>query len=184
MALNIPGTFDSVLTNIITAVIILLLGFVAGKIAGMILTRTLAALSVDDYFKKLKRKRVSVVRGVSSFISLCLYVIAVILVLRQLGLTSMVLRALLITLIALVLVAIVFAVIELLVNAFIRLELAGRNSIRKGDRLKSGKIEGTVERVAFSFTKLRTDEGETYVLPNRLLARKKFSVEKKQAGKK
>ena len=57
------------------------------------------------------------------------------------------------------------------------------NKVKIGDRLKFGKIDGIVQRITIGHVLLKTDENDTYALPNSMLTNKKFTVERSEVVK-
>ncbi|MGV8162644.1 MAG: mechanosensitive ion channel domain-containing protein [Candidatus Nanoarchaeia archaeon] len=179
MAFNMPTLFGELATNIITAVIILLLGFVAGKIIGNILGKVFASLSTGT-----KKKNIAFWKSLAHFISLCIYIIAVILALNKIGITSFVLKIILAILAIIVLGSIAFALLNFLMNLFFGLRILTYNKFEKGDRITIKKITGTVERIGLSSTRIRTADNEIFILTNRLFFKYKLSKEKNNPAEK
>lgn len=174
MAFNMPAMFGELGTNIITAIIILLLGFVAGKIIGNILVKTFVSLNVGK-----KKKNLAFWRSLANFISICIYVISVIMALNKIGITSFVLKVVLAILVVIVLGTIAFSIFNFLMNLFFGLSIITYKKIEKGDKITIKKITGTVEKIGLSSTRIRTADNELFIIANRLFFKYKFSKEKK-----
>ncbi|MFA6072740.1 MAG: mechanosensitive ion channel domain-containing protein [Candidatus Woesearchaeota archaeon] len=175
MAFATPNVFGTLLTNMIIAIIILLLGFVVGKMLGSALNKIFLTLSFGKKVKKGKNN--SFAKGFSSLISLCTYIIAVILALQQLGITLIVLKAVLAILLIFVLGATLFASIDFLMNLFFGIKILTSKKFKKGDTIKIKKIEGTIQTIKLSHTRLKTKSGDTFIIPNRLFFKRKYSKE-------
>jgi small-conductance mechanosensitive channel len=178
MALAIPNVFGDLLTNIITAILILLIGFVAGKVIGLLLNKLFTALSIDKKVKKKNKLYTSFAKGLSGFISLCIYIVAIVLALKQLKILNLTLKIMAIIIAILILGALIFSLINFMLNLVFGLKIMTSKKFEKGDTVKIKKIEGRVERIGLSHTRLKTSSGELFVFSNKLFFNNKISVEK------
>ncbi|MGV8168609.1 MAG: mechanosensitive ion channel domain-containing protein [Candidatus Nanoarchaeia archaeon] len=174
MALAAFTSINDLALNIFIAVIILLLGFVAGKIARKVIIKISSSV-----YRGNKRKNSLFWRRFASFISICVYILAVIFALERLGITFIVLKVLGVLVLIVLVGTLFFVLADFVLNFFYGLRLLTSDKIKKGDILKIKRIEGVVEKVGVSYTKLRTSSGDLFVFPNRYFFRNKFSRERK-----
>jgi small-conductance mechanosensitive channel len=180
MALFESNTLGTLLTDIVSAILILLIGFVIGKIANMLLYKLIVALSLNNRQKKTKKTNMSFARGLSNLISLCIYIITVIMAIQQLNVFNLVLKIIIILIIILILGTILFSIIDFATNIIFGINILTSKRIEKGDSLKIKKVEGIVEKVGLAHTKLKTQSGDIFIFSNRMFFRNKFSVKKQE----
>lgn len=182
MAILVPSAFGNLLTNILIAILILLLGFVAGKIIGLLLNKIIISLSVNRNTRKNKKIRTIFSKGLSTLVSLCIYIATVIFALKRLGILKLTFEIILVILTILISGAIFFAIMHFITNLIFGINIITSNKFQKGDIVKIRKVEGTVERVGLARTKLKTASGDIFVFSNRMFFRNKFSVEKQKTS--
>ncbi len=181
MALATPEVFGELLTNIIAAIIILLIGFVIGKILGSVLHKFFSTVFTGKKIKGKNKNKSSFALGLSSIISIFIYIAAVILALERLGITFFVLKIILAIISIIVLGALLFLFIDFVANFYFGVNLMLTKKIEKGDFVKIKKVEGTVNKITLIHTKIITKEGEVFIIPNEIFFRNKFSREKKDS---
>jgi small conductance mechanosensitive channel len=182
MAIFTPNAFGTLLTNVITAVLILLIGFVIGKIAGLLLNKLIVGLSINSHLKKKKKTHVSFAKGLSNIVSMCIYIVTVILALQRLSILNIAIKVVIGIIIVLIVGTIFFAIINFVTNAIFGLNIITSKKFEKGDIVKIKKVEGTVEKIGLVHTRLQTKAGDIFILTNRMFFRNKFSVEKQKAN--
>jgi len=178
MAIVIPSVFGELLTKIITAILILLLGFVAGRLLGSIINKVMLAVFAKKGTNK--RKNATFARNLSGIISLCIYIIAVIFAFKTLGIITVIWKSVLIIILVIIAGAALFGIIDFLLNAYFGMKIITSSKFEKGDTIKIKKVEGTVEKIGLGRTKLRTKTGDVFIISNRSFFKNKFTREKKK----
>lgn len=180
MALATPEVFGELLTNIIAAIIILLLGFVGGKIVGSLLHKLFSKVFAGKKIKGKRKNSSSFALGISSIVSLCIYIAAIILALQRLGITTLVLKIILIIVIVIIIGSLLFLLVDFVANFYFGLNIMISKKFQTGDFIKIKKVEGTVKKITIIHTKIITKEGEVFILPNEIFFRNKLYIEKEQ----
>jgi small-conductance mechanosensitive channel len=174
MALTTP-VVGNIFIKIITAILILLIGFVAGKLAGLLINKL---LSVNNSVKRKKASISSLAKGLSSFISLCIYIATVIFALSKVGILQITLRIIFIALLVFVIGAAFFALFRFMTNLIFGLNIITSKKFDVGDNIKIKKIEGKIVKIGLAYTQVRTGKGDLFVFPNKMFYRNKVIIEK------
>lgn len=160
--------------NIINAVIILLIGFVFGKIIQKLSLRIFEMIELDKITKKrLKIKNLS--RILSSILSSIIYLIAIIIALNKLNLATTIINTIIILLIIIIVVFIVFGVNDIFANFFVGIFFKMRKNISVGEeiRIKGQKrtIQGKIEKINLLDIRIDSGKEELVIIPNTLLSK-------------
>jgi len=155
-----------VIINIFSAVIILLIGFVIGKIAEKLLLKIFELVELDKIAsKRVKIKNLSKI--ISALASYAVYIVALIMALDKLALTT--------TIITTAVTILVFGINDILSNFFAGFAVRLRHNISVGDgiRIKDKRrdIKGKVEKVTSLNIQIDTGKDEIVIIPNSLLLR-------------
>jgi len=146
------------LPNVVVALIIMILGFIfAEKLVN----------SLDDY---LKESRMPSNEIFSSGIRYFIYIVALIMALSQLRVST---DVLLIIAGAISFLACVFVIIgagDISKNFFSGVQIIRYRSIKVGDQIKTEELEGVVEEVGIMSTTIKSSDGNYLVVPNKKLA--------------
>ncbi len=157
--------------------LILFIGFLVGKILGR-LTRKLLA-GADAGVKRLLGWKVSVEHGAGRAVAGLIYLVSIILALNAVGLTTVVLEAILAIVILAIAVGFLLALKDIIPNAAAGITLRGK--LAPGTRLRLDDAEGAVEEVTILETTIRTKKGDLIVIPNALFARQRIRITKVKA---
>ncbi len=146
------------LPNVVVALIIMVIGFVvADRITD----------AIEDFFRDSKLPQSSLV---STFIQYFIYIVALIMALAQMRISTQVL----------VVIAGVFSVFaalfialgakDLAINFFAGLQIIWYKSIKVGDIIKVEGVEGVVEEIDLISTTLKTPNNQYVIVPNGKIA--------------
>lgn len=175
------NNLEGFLFNIGIALIILLIGFVIGKLAGRVVTKFLHEFDLNNILKTAGIKRP--LEGlIGSLVSYLIYFAAIIMALNKLNVTSWVLYIILITVIVVIVISFLLSVKDFLPNFFAGLFIYRHGIIKEGDNIKVNETSGKVTHISMVETQLETKEGDIVFIPNSLLTKNK--VIKVNDGKK
>ena len=172
---EVSNAFEGIMIKIFGAVIILLIGFVFGKIIGRFVYKGLHELELNKILKKLKIN-LMMEEALGNVISFVIYLVSVILALNSLGVTSIALYVVLTLIVSFVGISLMLATKDFMPGFYSGFELK-KKGIVKGKKIKMGNIEGTVVRVGFVQTKIKTKENDDVYIPNSTLAKENISLE-------
>ncbi|MFO8016695.1 MAG: mechanosensitive ion channel family protein [Candidatus Woesearchaeota archaeon] len=191
MALTVQGIVDyfrnnfaGLYSNILVAFIILLMGFIIGKLLGKLTHRLLNEVGLDHILKKASGVELKLERFLAAAVTYFIYFITIIMVLNQLNVTTTVLQMLSAAVIILIIVSVILAVKDFIPNAFAGIYIYRRDLIKKGEKIRVKGIEGEVAHINLVETKLETSEGDIVYLPNSAITRTEVVKLKKGQGRK
>lgn len=168
------STINPLIFNIINAVIILLIGFVFGKIIQKLSLKILEMIELDKITKKrLKIKNLSKI--LSNILSTIIYLITIIIALNKLNLATTIANTIIILLIIVILLFIVFGVNDIFANFFAGIFFRMRKNIIVGEeiRIKDQKrtMQGKIEKINMLDIRIDTGKEELVIIPNTLLSK-------------
>jgi len=176
---------NPVITQIITAILILLLGFIAGKIVQKIILKLFEMSDFDRIFRKMTRLKIDISVIVAMIICYFIYLVAIVMALNRLSITTTVITTVVILLIIVLLLFIIFGLNDTFANMTSGLMIRFRNNIRPGEyiRIKDKNIEGYIVSVNMFNIQLETLKDETVFIPNMAVFKSEIIKPKKSLGK-
>ncbi len=161
---------SDLLLRLVTAVVILLIGLIVGKVLGRLAEVGLHGLGIEWLLRR---------RGVHFFlepfiargIEYIVYAATVLIAITQLGLSQVVLYSILAVVLFAVLVSVLLALRDVVPNLLAGISLLWRARLKPGQRVRVDSLEGVVEHVDIFQARLRTDSGDVALVPNALFAR-------------
>jgi small-conductance mechanosensitive channel len=173
---------SSWLNVIVIALVIILLGFILGKIVEGILRKLLLHFKVDERLSAAFNARRNYARAIRRTVVRIIYVATVILALRTLSLLEGVWMALLLIVALVALSSFVIAGLDVVPNIAAR-AVIGRRRLAPGDEItlmdESGSIHGTIMDVSLTYVCVRRRNGDMFFIPNALFLRDRV-VRRKQ----
>ncbi|MBW3023204.1 hypothetical protein KY308_03805 [Candidatus Woesearchaeota archaeon] len=157
--LDVVGDF---LLKIIIAFVIFLIGLIIGKFAGMIITKLLYELQIDQILETIGIK-FFLSSAVGTVVSLVIYIIGLILALDQLGLTKIFTILLVVFFSALMIIAVLLGITSTVKNLFIGFYIRKKFLDKKA--LNSKIVSGKIVDVGYTRIKVMTKEKDVLVVP-------------------
>ncbi len=173
-------TINPILNRLVVAVIILFLGFIVGKIIGKLIERGLKEVSLDKGLKKAINLKVSLEKGISSFASFFIYLVAIIMALDSLGLTSSVLIMISAAIIVVIVISFILAIKDYVPNIIAGIRIKNKGFIEIGDYVKVKDIEGRVIKVNLNETELETKNKDIIFVPNSMFVKEEVYKRKRK----
>ncbi len=171
---NAVSMINPIILSIINAVIILLIGFVFGKITQKLSFRIFEMVELDKITRKsLKIKNLSKI--LSSILGYIIYLIAIIIALNRLHIATTIINTVIILLIVVMVVFVVFGANDIFANFFAGLSFRMKKNISVGDEIKikdqKRTIQGKVEKINLLDIRIDSGKEELVIIPNTLLSR-------------
>lgn len=180
---GVSQTVNPVLSKIVIAVLILLTGLIIGKLLGTLIKRLLNEVRVDKH-ARAKGFKFSLEKTAGNLVSYIIYLIAIILSLNRLGLTSAIL-AIIAGLIAIViLVSLILSIRDLFPNLFAGMRIRVKKLFSEGDEIQIKEVSGKITSLGFLETRIKTSSDEEIIIPNALFNKRQVVVRKKPLAKK
>ena len=164
------------LNKIIIVLVIILFGFIIGKIVESILRRVLAGLNTDEYLTKIFKARRNYARAIRRTIVRIIYLITILIALEYLSIVMPVLYGLLLCAIIVIIVSLVLVGIDIVPN------LTARSLIRHkrfgiGDEItvidRTGVLHGTIADITLLEVQLKRRNGDVIFIPNAVFLKDK-----------
>lgn len=168
------------LNKIAAALVIIFAGFIIGKIVGRFLYKVLKDVQADETGKKFFKRDVSISKGVSAAASYLIYLVALVMGLGALGLTTVVLNAVIIIVLVLLGISFLLAIKDFMPNLSAGIMIRQKGLFKEGDTVKLGSTEGVVEDLSLTETRLRRSNGDLLIIPNNLFPKKELIVKRKK----
>lgn len=158
----------TLIINIIIALVIILLGFMAGKIISSVLNKALTEMQIDKGLSKFKKQKMSVVKGISSLVALLIYILSVIIALNHLGIFFYVLMAFLVIFAIIVFGSFIISFLSSFPKAYYGAQILLTNKVPHGSRIETQSISGKVMRTSLLNTRIMTPDNEIISVPNNI----------------
>jgi len=152
-------------SNIVVAVVVLLLGIIIARIIERVIAKVLHELEINQWLKKAG-VNFALEETVSAGVRYILYFLAVVVALNQVGLTTTVLNFLAGAIIILVLAAILLGIKDFIPNFVAGLQIHRRGVIKKGDTIRVREIQGVVKQINLLDTQVESAAGDVIFVPN------------------
>ena len=166
-----------VVNNIITAIIILLIGFIIAKLLGRLVQRVLHEAELDNLLKKAGAK-VSFEMALAHITEYFVYFITIIFALNQLGITTFVLYALAFGAVAVLIISVFLGMRDFIPNFMAGWYIYRKDLIKEGRNVKINGVQGKVVKLNLLDTRIKTKKGDLIYLPNSVVIKSKI-VQKK-----
>ncbi len=175
---GVVETAQSYFYSIIIGIVILLIGFGAGVLAKRIVHRVLREIELNKIMSKVGMRH-NLERTISIVISYLIYIVTIIIFLKQFGVIPIYIVYLIVGAI-LMLMALTFIVglKDVIPNFVAWVLLQRKGKIKEGYHVNVREIYGVVERVGFLETEIKTDNNDILYVPNSLFLKSKFRVRK------
>lgn len=169
--LSATDAFFSELTpvynQIVTAIIILIMGFVAGRIIGLILDKLFTEFLFDKAINKITQKRYSFGKIISDIISFAIYVMSIYFALNILGGLEIVEQIFLWLTIVVFAGTLILSLLDLIPNIISGFIIRNIPRFAKGNNIRMRIIKGEVKSVGIVNTKIINDLGDSHYFPNK-----------------
>lgn len=165
--------FATILNKVILAAIILLVGFMAGRLLGNLVMHILREVGIDSILRTTGIK-ISIEKLLSSVVTYGIYFTSLIMALDILGLDTFVLNVIAGAVILVVLVSTLLALKDFIPNMFAGFFIQRRNILKEGDRVEFDGLEAKVIKIDLMEVKLQTKKGDTIFIPNSVLLKREL----------
>jgi small-conductance mechanosensitive channel len=169
----IQAAFASILNKVILAAIILLIGFVAGRLLGNLAKHLMREVGIDNAARSAGIK-ISVGKLLGSIVEYGIYFISLIMALGTLGLDTFVLNLIAGAVILVILLSTLLALKDFIPNMFAGFFIQRRNVLKEGDRVVVDGMDAKVVKTDLMEVKLQTTKGDTIFIPNSVLLKKEL----------
>ncbi|MFW5991410.1 MAG: mechanosensitive ion channel domain-containing protein [Candidatus Nanoarchaeia archaeon] len=163
---NISSLIEPFYSSIIISAIILLSGFVLGRILGRLLFKVLSEIELNKIFKLATGLNIKIDNILSKVVTYFIYFIFIMWALETLGLSLIIINILAGGVIILFIIAIVLGIKDFIPNIIAGVFIHIRGIVKEGDKVELDSIKGTVENVGLVETKLSSSSKDVLFVPN------------------
>ncbi|HLC56428.1 MAG TPA: mechanosensitive ion channel domain-containing protein [Candidatus Nanoarchaeia archaeon] len=161
-AININST----ITDLIIAIFILLIGIFIGRAISNLTKKVILEFEIDKLIKKGIGLRLSIELLIPAIVKYVIYITSIIFAINQLNFAENIYIILLSILAFSIVLMMLLALKDSLQNISAGSSIIKKGLIKKGENIKIGNIEGKVESIDLSETKIITKDKETLFIPN------------------
>ena len=158
--------YSNTTINIVTALLVLLLGLIIANILNNSLRRFLKNLNVDKIIHEQLRLRISLEDFLGTIIKYLIYFVTIIIALNSIGVSVRVLRYVFLIFLAVAVVFVILAFKDFAPNLIAGFYILKSKKIKEGDKIKVNGLEGKVLKVNLIETKIETNNKEFIFIPN------------------
>lgn len=163
--------------KLLIGIIILLIGFGLGILARKLALRILKEIELNRIMNRVGVSY-NLEKGVSSIISYVIYLFTIIIFLEQLEIKSIVLYLAAGALLMLVILTMFVGLKDVVPNFIGWLYLQKDEKMKEGYKINIREIAGTIEKIGWLETEIRTDNDDILYVPNALFLKSKHRVKK------
>ena len=166
-----------VVLKLLTPLIIVLLGFIVGKISGKLILKALKQINLDQNFKNITGLKFKLSSFCSGFVTYFIYFVALVLALKELGIDTFIFNIIALAIIIVILISLILAIKDFVPNVMAGILIKQKKFFKKGDKIHIFNVEGIVQEIGLFETKIKSKKKDIILVPNNLFMKNK--IEKK-----
>lgn len=159
---------DGVLVRLLSALIILVIGYIAGRLAKKLLVKIFSWLGLRKILREKLNTDIEFDRIIPNIIKYVIYAVALGLGIASLGWLQMVGQIVGVVILIVVLVVLFVVLKNFFINLFLGFSLHYDKRIKIGVEIKVGSIKGRIAKINPTGVKVKTN-GRIVVIPNEFL---------------
>ena len=171
------SNLSPIISKVLYAVLILLVGFILGRVVGLLARRFLVDIQLGKHLRNIGIK-VPFERFVGSILSFLIYLITLFFALNTLGLTSALVTIILAGIFFVVLVSFLLAVKDFFPNLISGFRIKLGHMFEPGDEIQIREVQGVITRVGWIDSALLTKHKEEIIIPNSIFTKRKIVVKR------
>jgi small-conductance mechanosensitive channel len=164
--------------TIASAVIVLLIGFIIGKVCSRLAQRGLHELELNNILGKAGIK-FGMEEFLGHLIEYLIYFIAIVIALDQLGVTAIVLYIVIAAILIVLAIAFLLSMKDFIPNFIAGIRLGHKKLFAVGDTITIGSVSGKVKEIGLLETKLESKNKDIIHVPNANIMRQEIRVRKR-----
>lgn len=179
---KLSSFIDIFTSKLVVAALILLIGFIIGKISGKLVRRALNEVETNRLIRKITRSNIPLEEIIAGFLTYFIYFLATVMALKHIGLATDILNILSGAVILVVVVSIILSVKDIIPNAFSGIVINSKKFLQVGDFIRIRDMEGTIKDIGLTEVLIESENGDMIRIPNSLITN--TIVAKKKPGHK
>ena len=178
---NALSIVNPLVVKIFAAILIFFIGFVIGKIVEKLIIKFFEISDLDRIIKSRTGFKFKTSTIIASILSYFIYILAIVMALGRLEITTTIITSVVIILIVILLLFMIFGLNDIFANLSAGFAIRFRGNITPGDyiRIKDKRIEGYVVSMTALNLRLETKKDEIVFIPNMALFKSEIIKPKK-----
>ena len=172
---EIVKTAQSYFYTITVGIVILLVGFSLGILAKKLLQKLLKEIELNKIMSRVGAT-MDLEKWISSIVSYIIYLVTVVFFLDQFNIVPIVVYILIGAVLMLIILTSLVGLKDIIPNFIGWLVIQKKSKIKEGRKIEIREICGTVEKVGFLETEIKTENGDILYVPNSLFLKSKFKL--------
>ncbi len=171
--------FQPLLTLFALAVLILLVGFIVGRILGKLIQRILHEFELNALMRKLFGLKLRLSELIGSLVTYVVYFVTIVIAFSTLGLEAVVARVIIYAALALIVLSIILGIKDTIPNMIAGFVVRRKLFIKEDDVITVNEVRGVVKKMSMVDVQVLTRAGDMIYFPNALLIKSKVVRHKK-----
>ena len=163
--------YSQLTINLLSAFLTLIITLVIGNILHNILRRILRGIELNKILEKDLKLKVQLEQTIANILKYIIYLIGLIAILNQLGISTQVIWTIFLVLLAIILIFTSLSLKDVVPNIFAGIYINKTKKIRIGETIKVKGVEGQVIAIKLLETKIETKNKEVIFIPNSVLTK-------------
>ena len=163
------STIQSISINLIVSILIIFLGLIFGRFLGNLTKRILSELEADRLIKKHSPLELKAENVLGNLVKYASYIIAIIIALNQLGITGIVLIAVLFLAAIIAAGILLFDIRDFSHNLIVGLFSKKRKMLQVGQEISTSSVKGRIIDISITEIKVKTKNEVIITIPSSLL---------------
>ena len=172
-----------IVNRFIIAAVILLTGFIMGRIAFNLSKRILSEIKLDILVRSYTGIKLSMEETISNIIKYSIYFVALLFSVSQLGIENLTFNAIATGVLILIIISVILAVRDFFPNMLAGFFIRGNRDFKHGNLVRTENAMGRLVSVDLVETKIEMKSGEFIYLPNSFVLRGIVRVKRKREKK-
>ncbi|HDP73786.1 MAG TPA: mechanosensitive ion channel [Candidatus Woesearchaeota archaeon] len=147
-------------------------GIILGKIVSTLLKRILRRIELNDIFSRLTSKSLKLEELIVLFVSSFVYLLFIIIGLNVIGIATIIFNLISVFVLLVILGILLLTLKDFLPNLFAGFFVISRKHLKEGQHVRIDKIEGFIDHIDLSETRIKTKDGDSLLVPNSQFIRK------------
>src|SRR3989338_6082373 len=174
----IVDTAQGYFNTIVVSVVILLIGFTIGILAKKFLRRVLQEIEFNKIMRSVNITY-DVEWWISTIVSYIIYLSTIIIFLDQFDIKyTTILYIIMGAIVLLIVLSLVIGLRDVFPNFIGWMYLQKKGKLKEGHRIEIREITGTIERIGYLETEIKTEQGDILYVPNSLFLKSKHRLER------
>ena len=172
-----------IVNRFIIAAVILLTGFIMGRIAFNLSKRILSEIKLDILVRSYTGIKLSMEETISNIIKYSIYFVALLFSVSQLGIENLTFNVIATGVLILIIISVILAVRDFFPNLLARLFIRSKRDFKPGNLVRTENAMGRLVSVDLVETKIEVKSGEFLYLPNSFVLRGIVRVKRRREKK-